>query len=186
MEIINNNTDNNMEFINTSNHVDNNIDDIIDNTIGKEDTIEPIISASCDDDTSLINDNINEDIVTKPRKTISIESTDNNTLFPALDDFASIYNKYPHCIVSLYQILRDLYIKQEVVNVSVLDGIQWGRNEYFIEGKAVETQIRRILVPCHLDSEIDLQWIQNIVIESANDNKELYLCVHTPESIMYV
>lgn len=169
MEIIDSNIDN--YCIDNSNHIDN--------TIEKE-----------DNDISLMNDtdnnNNNTDIYIKSRKTISIESTDNSTLFPALDNFASIYNKYPHCIVTLYQILRDLYIKQEVVAVRVIDGMTWNRNEYFIQAKSVETQIVRILVPCHLDSEIDLQWIQNIVVESAKDNKELYLCVHTPESIMYV
>ena len=104
-----------------------------------------------------------------------------------LDTFGRKHNRYPHCIVTIYQIIRDLHIKQEMVELTLVDAVKWGRKEYFIQGLARATGRMRILVPFHLDAEIDLPWLTKFAVELAEEhkNQELYLCIHTPESIIY-
>jgi len=102
-----------------------------------------------------------------------------------LDKFARLYSKYPHCIVTIYQIIRDLHIKQEVIELKIIDGSSWGRNEYFIEGRTRATKGMRLMVPFYLDEEIDLPWLRKIAIACEGKGEELYLCIHTPESIIY-
>jgi len=104
-----------------------------------------------------------------------------------LDNFARRHNRYPHCIVTIYQIIRDLHIKQELVELTLVDAAKWGRSEYFIQGRARSTGKKRLLTPFHLDAEIDLPWITKLYLEltTQDKNHELYLCVHTPESIIY-
>ena len=82
----------------------------------------------------------------------------NEPLLPELDEFAEQHNLYSHCIVTIYQIVRDLHIKQEVVELQILDGLPWQRGEYFIEGRARVNGKMRLMVPFYLDAEIDLPW----------------------------
>lgn len=103
----------------------------------------------------------------------------------AMDDFASKYCKYPHCIVTIYQIVRDLYIKQELSDLTIVDGECWNVKEYYIEGRSKMTGLSRLMVPFYLDADIDLQWLQKIAAECHANQKEMYICVHTPESIIY-
>jgi len=102
-----------------------------------------------------------------------------------LDKFAKQYNKYPHCIVTIYQIVRDLHIKQEVIELKIIDGNSRGRREYFIEGRTRATKSMRLMVPFYLDEEIDLPWLRSIALSCEENGEELYLCIHTPESIIY-
>jgi len=104
-----------------------------------------------------------------------------------LDDFVRKHNKYPHCIVTVYQIIRDLHIKQEMVELTLIDAAKWGRKEYFIQGKTRATGKLRLMTPFYLDAEIDLPWITKLSLELTSQDKdqELYLCIHTPESIIY-
>ena len=55
--------------------------------------------------------------------------------------------------------LRDQHIKRELTDMQVVDGAMWGVNEYMIKGltRGSPTK-RRLLYPCHLDAELDLQW----------------------------
>ena len=101
-----------------------------------------------------------------------------------LDEFASKNNKYPYCIVTLYQIIRDLHIKQEVVDIKVMDGKNWGCQEYFIMCKARSNDVGRLLIPFHLDADIDLPWLQKVAFECKEKVQDLYLCIHTSETIM--
>jgi len=78
---------------------------------------------------------------------------------PSLDDFALINNKYEHCIVTVYQIVRDLHIKQEVAEIELIDASTWNVNEYFIEGVTRISGTKRLMVPLYLDAEIDLVWL---------------------------
>ena len=104
-----------------------------------------------------------------------------------LDVFARKYDRYPHCIVTVYQIIRDLHIKQELVELTLVDAAKWGRKEYFIQGRARSTGKLRLLTPFYLDAEIDLPWLTKLSLEftAIDKDQELYLCIHTPESIIY-
>lgn len=102
-----------------------------------------------------------------------------------LDAFARQYNKYPHCIVTVYQIIRDLHIKQEMVDLILVDAVKWGRQEYFIEGRTRSEGKLRLLTPFYLDAEIDLPWLTRLSLACQKIDEELYLCIHTPESIIY-
>jgi hypothetical protein len=75
-----------------------------------------------------------------------------------LDSFADEYPKYPACIVAVYNIFRDLHIKQEVTDIAIVDGEKWGRSEYLLEAKVKATEKTRLLIPVFLDAEVDLPW----------------------------
>jgi hypothetical protein len=75
-----------------------------------------------------------------------------------LDTFATVNSKYPACIVATYQLFRDIYVKQELDSIDIIDGDRWGRMEYFIEATVKATGKKRLLIPFFLDAEIDLPW----------------------------
>ena len=75
-----------------------------------------------------------------------------------LDDFVCNNSLYPACVVTIYQIVRDLHIKQEVIEISVLDGLKWQRSEYFLKARTRLSGKERLMVPFYLDAEIDLPW----------------------------
>lgn len=75
-----------------------------------------------------------------------------------VDEFVTQNPEYPACIVTIYQIVRDLHIKQEVVEILVVDGKRWHRNEYFIQARTRLSGNLRLMVPYYLDAEIDLPW----------------------------
>lgn len=103
---------------------------------------------------------------------------------PDLDTFAAKHSKYPHCIVTVYQIIRDLYIKQEMVELQLVDASKWGKTEYFIEGRTRADGRKRLLAPFYLDAEIDLPWLTKLSLACQDCQEELFLCIHTPETIM--
>jgi hypothetical protein len=74
------------------------------------------------------------------------------------DEFAIQHPRYPACIVTVYQIVRDLHIKQELTEIEIVDAKKWQRNEYFIEGKLRTTGKIRLMIPFYLDAEVDLPW----------------------------
>lgn len=105
---------------------------------------------------------------------------------PSLDEFASENAKHDHCIVALYHIYRDLYIKRDLINVKVVDASDWGKNEYFLEGECRHAPYRtRLLMPFHLDAEIDLHWVNDFASRYLDKSKELYMALHTAESVIY-
>lgn len=75
-----------------------------------------------------------------------------------VDDFESQNHLYPACIVTIYQIIRDLHIKQEVIEISVVDGSKWSKSEYFIQARTRASDTLRLMIPFYLDAEIDLPW----------------------------
>ena len=101
-----------------------------------------------------------------------------------VDEFQQMHPKYNHCIVTLYQIVRDMHIKQEVVDITVVDGAEWGTEGYFLRVRGAATGKGRLMVPFHLDAEIDLPWLHSLAESCSARDEELYLCIHTPESIM--
>jgi hypothetical protein len=101
-----------------------------------------------------------------------------------VDEFQQMHPKYNHCIVTLYQIVRDMHIKQEVVDITVVDGVEWGTEGYFLRVRAAATGKGRLMVPFYLDAEIDLPWLHSLAESCDARDEELYLCIHTPESIM--
>lgn len=101
-----------------------------------------------------------------------------------LDAFATLNSLYPHCVVTMYQIVRDLYIKQEVIDIQLVDGKSWQRDEYFILGTSRASGTKRLMIPFYLDADIDLPWLLRVASSCKNMKTELYICVHTPETIM--
>lgn len=75
-----------------------------------------------------------------------------------LDGFVSKNSLYPACVVTIYQIVRDLHIKQEVIDIVVVDGLKWQRKEYFLKARTRLSGKVRLMVPFYLDAEIDLPW----------------------------
>jgi hypothetical protein len=104
---------------------------------------------------------------------------------PDIDSFAKRYPKYDHGIVTLYQIVRDLHIKQEVCQIEVIDGSSYDRNNYLLRCVTRINGMGRMMIPIYLDEEIDLPWIHRVTKRCDNEGIELYLCIHTPESIIY-
>ena len=76
-----------------------------------------------------------------------------------VDEFVLRNPLYPACIVTVYQIVRDLHIKQEVTDITIIDGNKWQRNEYFLQARTRTSGNLRLMVPYYLDSEIDLPWL---------------------------
>ena len=107
-------------------------------------------------------------------------------VLPNLDDFASLYPKYPHCIVATYQIYRDLHIKRDLNETEVIDGMPFGRNEYFIKGVSRDPPNKTIImVPFHLDAEIDLNWLQSVTKNWEVENYLVQVVIHTAETVIY-
>jgi predicted deacylase len=76
-----------------------------------------------------------------------------------VDEFVLRNPLYPACIVTVYQIVRDLHIKQEVTDITIIDGSKWQRNEYFLQARTRTSGGLRLMIPFYLDSEIDLPWL---------------------------
>ena len=104
---------------------------------------------------------------------------------PTIDEFVKLYPRYNHIIVTVYQIVRDLHIKQEVTGIKILNGNKWNRKQYFIQCTTRSTGKERLMIPLGLDEEIDLPWIHKLTEEIEKKGMDLYICLHTPESIIY-
>jgi len=76
----------------------------------------------------------------------------------SVDEFAQMHGRYPACIVTVYQIVRDLHIKQDLTEIEVVDARRWDRKEYFIQARSRSTGKYRLMVPFYLDAELDLPW----------------------------
>ena len=100
-----------------------------------------------------------------------------------VDEFVKEHPLYKHMVVTVYQIVRDLHIKQEVTNIEIVDGRRWGRKQYFIKATSRIDGVERLMVPFGLDEEVDLPWIHSLCLESERNN--LSLCVSSRESIVY-
>jgi hypothetical protein len=102
-----------------------------------------------------------------------------------VDEFVKDHPLYKHMVVTVYQIVRDLHIKQEVTNIEIVDGKRWGRKQYFIKAASRMDRKQRLMVPVGLDEELDLAWIHGLCSETEKQGIVLYICLHTPETIVY-
>ena len=103
----------------------------------------------------------------------------------SLDDFAGRFDKYEVSVCIIYQIIRDIFVKQELNEIEIVDGmLEYGRSEYFIKAYSKASKKFRLMVPFHLDAEIDLDWLQKLALECQKDSTELYICLYTAETIM--
>jgi len=102
-----------------------------------------------------------------------------------VDEFQKLHPKYDASIVTLHQIMRDLHLKQDLVNIKIVDGEPWDQEGYFIEGFSRSEGKTRLLVPLYLDAEIDLVWLRKLAAACEEESKTLYICIHTPESVIY-
>ena len=102
-----------------------------------------------------------------------------------VDEFVKEHSLYKHMVVTVYQIVRDLHLKQEVTNIEIVDGSRWGRKQYFIKATSRVDGKQRLMVPISLDEDVDLYWIHSLCTESEKNGVALFICLHTPESIVY-
>jgi hypothetical protein len=103
-----------------------------------------------------------------------------------LDEFAEANPLHDHCVVAAYHIYRDLFIKRELTSFKLVDASKWGKNEYFIQGECRDSPYStRLLIPYHLDAELDLHWLHDFATEWLNESRELYVAIHTAETIIY-
>jgi hypothetical protein len=61
-------------------------------------------------------------------------------------------------VCTVYQIVRDIFIKHELDEIEIIDGVRYGRPEYFIRAISKMSRKSRLMIPFHLDGEIDLEW----------------------------
>lgn len=132
----------------------------------------------------------------------------------SLEEFAGRFPLYDACICTIYQIVRDIFVKQDLDGIEILDGKEFGRQEYFIRARQKTSDVMRLMVPFHLDGEVDLEWCVNLIIliffkvwkvsstylfiyllgfvnrlhylalNCYKDSTELYICLHTAETTM--
>lgn len=102
----------------------------------------------------------------------------------SLDKFAENYGKYPLTVSAIYHIVRDLFIKQEVQNIFLSDGCILGVESYIIECVTKIGNIKKVMLPCSADQDIDLSWLRWFSRICQNKSSELIVCIYTPESIM--
>lgn len=74
------------------------------------------------------------------------------------ETFAEEYPLYGSSITSTYHIVRDIIIKQEVSNVSIVDGSACGLAGYMIHCSTKAHHRKRVMVPWSADAEVDLLW----------------------------
>ena len=110
----------------------------------------------------------------------------------SLDAFTDKYPLHEHCVVAAYHIYRDLFIKRELTDLTMVDagasGCGWGNEEYFIQGLLRDPpHLTRMLIPYHLDNEIDLHWLQQFATSwlKQGENREVQVALHTAETIIY-
>mmetsp|Transcript_1646 Transcript_1646/g.3854 ORF Transcript_1646/g.3854 Transcript_1646/m.3854 type:complete len:119 (-) Transcript_1646:1632-1988(-) len=116
----------------------------------------------------------------------AMESTPRHdaTTMATFDQFSRTYNKYPASIAATYHIVRDMALKQEVVDIQLKDGASSGANSYLIECRVVLTGVRRVMIPLSADADVDLLWLKYFLQQRAPLGWETLLCIHSPETVM--
>lgn len=105
---------------------------------------------------------------------------------PSLDNFAESFdNKYLNSVVPMYQIVRDLALKQEVYDIKLIDGDKYGRNEYMMHCTVRSNEQKRIYLPLSINGDIDIIWLRQFSSQCTFTSTELYLCIIAPDSIIY-
>mmetsp|Transcript_15856 Transcript_15856/g.23882 ORF Transcript_15856/g.23882 Transcript_15856/m.23882 type:complete len:131 (-) Transcript_15856:342-734(-) len=101
-----------------------------------------------------------------------------------VEEFASgLIPIYPCHIYPLFQIIRDLCIKDEYCEANILDGQRWGFDRYVIQATLSDSEFCRVLLPVYLDEMLDIQRFENMV--ACCGSSEIYLTILSPESIIY-
>lgn len=84
--------------------------------------------------------------------------TDNVLQSILFTEFSTIYDKYPSHCTSIYHIIRDLFIKNEVENINIFDGMVYKFSNYMIECQILKKGNKRILLPHSIELDLDLLW----------------------------
>ena len=72
------------------------------------------------------------------------------------------------------KVLRDLMLKRDSRNLSIVDGKIWAESKYFIVGTPRQIQ-RRIYVLVSVEDNIDFRWYTSVVCPH---DEEFKLCPH--------
>lgn len=106
-----------------------------------------------------------------------------------LDAFVEAHPLHEHCIVAAYHIYRDLFIKRDLTDLKLVNAEDWGKNEYFIQGGTRDEPYKtRLILPYHLDAEMDMHWLHKFTrqwVGNDFETKEVYIAIHTAETIIY-
>lgn len=76
--------------------------------------------------------------------------------FPSLTAFAKAHPLYPHLNMITYLIYQDIGLKQEVEDISIVDGSTLDYPCYLIVGKILNSTKSRLFIPCASEETIDL------------------------------
>ena len=92
----------------------------------------------------------------------------------------------------VYQLLRDLHLKREVVAVSLhrLADVAGGDDlVHVVEGTVVEARSGRRRLRTYallgIDESLDLRRLHQLAVACAAEQRELYLCLSSSENIVY-
>lgn len=98
--------------------------------------------------------------------------------------FSKDCERHPHSVYPVYQILRDLFIKQKYHEVEIVAGGQWHVDRFLL--LASRQNIPLVLYfPAHIDENLDLDRLHQIGHEMTKLNVKLCLAVVSPETIIY-
>jgi hypothetical protein len=94
-----------------------------------------------------------------------------------------------------------MYVKKELTTLSLIDSSHYASSYYasssspqqdilFWEGQTAPARVsnkvfNRVMVPIHVDDEIDLNWLHEIASSCGREQKQCYACIYSIESIVY-
>lgn len=113
------------------------------------------------------------------------EIFDHKSALYSLDQFAVNYPLYPNIISSVFQILRDLMIKQSYYDMKITNGESFGFLTYIIDGISRSDETRTFFLPMAMDKDIPLKRLWTLCDNLRDGNTLLCLCIYTSESITY-
>mmetsp|Transcript_33689 Transcript_33689/g.34316 ORF Transcript_33689/g.34316 Transcript_33689/m.34316 type:complete len:131 (-) Transcript_33689:110-502(-) len=103
--------------------------------------------------------------------------------FQSLACIDEFFSSYPKSTFALYQIARDLYIKNQDISIRLLDAVEFGYSGYIIEKrKGIEDEF---YLPISIDDDIDLNKLLLLTQYCTQQRKGLLICIYTKETIIY-
>ncbi len=79
-----------------------------------------------------------------------------------LEAFGEVHTLYSNATFLAFMIYRDVMVKNEVENIKVIDGCNFGFESYFFESTVKKSSKTRLFVPCFIDKMLDLERYSHI------------------------